>query len=629
MIFLCPANQYMKTTLLLAAIIAAIPAFSQNIGINTTTPHAKAVLEIKSSDKGMLVPRVTQAARTAMFAAADPTANGMLVYQSDGTAGFYFYDGAAWKFLSAGNFSLPHTSSHNVNNGYVLDLTNDQGGTNGGAVIGRSSAGNGVTGFSQSATAMIGISNTGNGGYFSSTSGYGLLVNNGNVGIGTLNPVKARFVVNGTVGAVSALFGESTTGVAIENSFPGIGFNSYYNNGRKSIGGGYGSIIGQDPYNGDFHIYTSTDSVTAGSPLNNYLRLLIKKNGHIGIQGNINPESPLSFAQVLGNKISLFGYSDTVQYGLGVQPFMMQLFSGTSNDDIAFGYGSSTKFTETMRIKGNGKLGIGTSTPAYPVTLKAEGIGFVQKGTNVELGTFTSNTAGHIKTFTNHPLYFTTNNATEPQLALTTAGRLGLGTHLPFAKIDARDTVSRLLQLVNEKSLNTNVNTEMFFKTGSYFTASIGTYGTGTNAARLSISTGTSLVSDFMEERLTIANTGGVGIHKGLEVRGVTTLFPEVNGLTALVLKGGITVDNLGAPAFSVMVSGLASKEVVINHPLCNDKSTAVLQVTSEGPEAVPFFVDFDDALGQWKIKTNGKQWNGTDNIFVSGTVFNVFVVNR
>jgi hypothetical protein len=451
-----------------------------------------------------------------------------------------------------------------------------------------------------------------------------------NVGIGTTNPVKAKLVVNGTVGAVSALFGEQTTGVAIENNFPGVGFNSYYNNGRKSIGGGYGSVIGQDPYNGDFHIYTSTDSVTADSPLTNYLRLLIKKNGHIGIQGNINPESPLSFGQVLGNKISLFGYSDTVQYGLGVQPFMMQLFSGTANDDIAFGYGSSTKFTETMRIKGNGKLGIGTATPAYPVTLKAEGTGFVQKGNNVELGTFTTNTGGFIKTLTNHALCFSTNNGTEPQLALTTAGRLGLGTHLPFAKIDARDTISQLLQLVNEKALSSNTNTEMFFKTGSYYTGAIGTYGTGTNTARLSFSTGTSLVGSMLEERLTIANTGEVGINNGLEVRGVTTLRREsFGGLTALILEGGISIEGSGGPAFTVAVNGLPSKEVVINHVLCNDKSNAVLQVTSRGPEAIPFFVVFDDVLGQWKIKTNGKQWNGTDYIFPTGSLFNVFVINK
>jgi hypothetical protein len=619
----------MKTTLLLAVMIVAIPVFSQNVGVNTPTPHAKAVLEVKSNDKGMLVPRITQAARTAMFTVPDPTANGMLVYQNDGTTGFYFYDGATWKYLAAGNFSLPHTSTHTVNNGYVLDLTNTQGGTNGGAVIGRSNAGNGVTGYSETATAMIGISSSGTGGYFSSATGHGLLVLNGNVGIGTTSPLKARFVVNGTVGAVSALFGESTTGVAIENSFPGIGFNSYYNNGRKSIGGGYGSLIGQDPYNGDFHIYTSTDSVTAGSPLNNYLRLLIKKNGHIGIQGNINPESPLSFGQVLGNKISLFGYSDTVQYGLGVQPFMLQLFAGSVNDDVTFGYGSSTKFTETMRIKGNGKLGIGTTTPAYPVTLKAEGTGFVQKGNSVEMGTFTSATGGYIKTLTNHPLFFSTNNETESQMALTTAGRLGLGTHLPFAKIDARDTTSRLLQLVNEKTLNTNVNTELFFKTGAYYTGSIGTYGTGTNMARLSFSTGTSLVAGMMEERLTISHTGKVSIYDGLEVRGVATLYPEQNGLTALVLKGGITANDLGGPAFTVGLFGLPAQEIVINHPLCNDKYNAQLQVTSQGPDAIPFFVEFDDVLGQWKIKTNGKQWDGSDNIFVNGTVFNVFVINR
>jgi len=49
---------------------------------------------------------------------------------------------------------------------------------------------------------------------------------------------------------------------------------------------------------------------------------------------------------------------------LGVQSGRLQLHTDGSASDIIFGYGSSTSFFENMRIKGNGYVGIGTSTPA-------------------------------------------------------------------------------------------------------------------------------------------------------------------------------------------------------------------------------------------------------------------------
>ena len=66
-------------------------------GIGTTTPSSSSLLEIKSTTKGLLIPRMTQTQRNAI---ASP-AKGLLIYQTTNTPGFYFYDGSAWDAVSS------------------------------------------------------------------------------------------------------------------------------------------------------------------------------------------------------------------------------------------------------------------------------------------------------------------------------------------------------------------------------------------------------------------------------------------------------------------------------------------------------------------------------------------------
>jgi len=91
----------------------------------------------------------------------------------------------------------------------------------------------------------------------------------------------------------------------------------------------------------------------------------INKGGNVGI-GHANPQAPLAFATVLGDKISLWGNGGN-HYGFGIQNSLLQIHTDLPETDVAFGHGSSAAFTETVRIKGNGRVGIGTSDPGVPL----------------------------------------------------------------------------------------------------------------------------------------------------------------------------------------------------------------------------------------------------------------------
>ncbi len=87
---------------------------------------------------------------------------------------------------------------------------------------------------------------------------------------------------------------------------------------------------------------------------------------NVGI-GTNTPRGPLSFGTATGQKIILWddGNAQGHYYGIGVQSGTLQLHSYTFSDDIVFGYGSSANFTERMRIRGAGQVGIGTPNPQF------------------------------------------------------------------------------------------------------------------------------------------------------------------------------------------------------------------------------------------------------------------------
>lgn len=96
------ANKLVLSTLVVAFFTINTATFAQ-VGIGTATdPDVSSMLEIQSTTKGVLIPRMLTTERTAI---ASP-ANGLLVFDSE-TKSFWFYNGTAtvpaWKELTSGS----------------------------------------------------------------------------------------------------------------------------------------------------------------------------------------------------------------------------------------------------------------------------------------------------------------------------------------------------------------------------------------------------------------------------------------------------------------------------------------------------------------------------------------------
>jgi hypothetical protein len=109
----------MKKLLLLSLILFALDTYAQ-IGINATNvpPAASAMLDVASTTKGILIPRMTTTQRNALTATAT---DGLTVYDVT-TKSFWFYNGntADWTVLATGNNWLNNgTNIYNGNTGNV------------------------------------------------------------------------------------------------------------------------------------------------------------------------------------------------------------------------------------------------------------------------------------------------------------------------------------------------------------------------------------------------------------------------------------------------------------------------------------------------------------------------------
>lgn len=82
-------------------VLSLSKTFAQNnVGIGTTTPEPRAILDLESSNKGLLLPQLTKAQRQAIDTVASPASiRGLVVYDID-DKNIWSFDGSNWKSVT-------------------------------------------------------------------------------------------------------------------------------------------------------------------------------------------------------------------------------------------------------------------------------------------------------------------------------------------------------------------------------------------------------------------------------------------------------------------------------------------------------------------------------------------------
>ncbi|MGJ8685362.1 MAG: tail fiber domain-containing protein [Nonlabens sp.] len=99
---------------LLCLVLIAITTSAQ-VGIGTSDVESSALLQIDSSTDGILIPRMTETQKDAI---ATP-ATGLLIFQTDQSPGFQYYNGAAWIALVIDGWEINGNTNINSNTNFL------------------------------------------------------------------------------------------------------------------------------------------------------------------------------------------------------------------------------------------------------------------------------------------------------------------------------------------------------------------------------------------------------------------------------------------------------------------------------------------------------------------------------
>jgi hypothetical protein len=140
-----------------------------------------------------------------------------------------------------------------------------------------------------------------------------------NVGIGT-TATKAKFEVSGAVGTGVAIFGGDHAGVSVQNNWPALGFNQFYNGGNYNMQAGGGFVQYMDMNSGVFCMDVTTPTGNNNTITSQVRRLSINMDGNVSVNNSIftgslfvgNPVNALPAAIFRGTTYNSLFYEQAI-----------------------------------------------------------------------------------------------------------------------------------------------------------------------------------------------------------------------------------------------------------------------------------------------------------------------------
>lgn len=558
--------------LLLASLFVLLSsgaAFAQgNVGINNPAPHAKSLLDLTSTDKGLLTPRMTAVQRLAMFPAADASGRGMLVYQTDGAQGFYYYDGAVWSMLQSGGA--------------------------GWGLIGNTGT-SPATDFLGTADNQPLVLRTNNAEAMRITAG-------GDVGIGTAAPLHGLHVIRNTANATLGLRNLNDNAVSGVNYYGSAGtlgaVTGWSNNGNAIAPGTL--------------LHGTITNMPVSFITNSLERMRVDQNGNVGI-GTTAPTARFEIAHngtvpMRVRNTNAAGWSVTQYLNSGGQighigwgnPTASNLaglfFAGTqANAPFIF----TTADQERMRLSADGRLGLGTNAPLWKLDVHdVQSVGrFVSSGhangSVVELrnlnpgaggmlGAVNFNNAadtypGQIGYTADNAMTFRAGGMTNERMRIDgTTGRVGIGTTAPGYRLDVLEGVD-LVPMRVRNSLATGYSvTHYTYDASNRGHVGMANPGAPNHPGRFivgSISTTPLVLTTGDQERVRIDAAGNVGIGtatpaSALEVNGYTKLGSDAPAIRVKKLTGSTSTSEGGYVdvPHGLTASKILGVQVLIEH---------------------------------------------------------------
>lgn len=298
-------------------ILFSISAMAQSVAINNdaSVADASAALDIKSTAKGMLVPRMTIVQRDAI---ATP-ANGLLIYQTDNTPGFYYYNGSSWVSV-AGSATLTGWST--TGNAGTTASTNFLGTMDDQPLAFKLNNINAGKWDHQKANYFIGLN-----------AGTAISAGTSNIGIGT-NTLAGTNSGNGNTGMGHWAIHTNTSG----SYNTGIGYNVLYENtgGNFNVGNGYHALYANTMGGGNTAVGTNALSINTTG------------NNNTGIGRD---------ADVTANNLT---NATAIGYAAKVNCSNCLVLGGTGTDAVNVGIGTTTP---DAQLEVNGYTKLGTTAP--------------------------------------------------------------------------------------------------------------------------------------------------------------------------------------------------------------------------------------------------------------------------